>query len=100
VNDVPAFKKIAFGALYSRFSNKIYFRRPDREVLGRILKREVDAIDGKDEWINAALDLADEIHTTDPREVISLLLCGRDALLDGSFQQEYMYTALPPEYED
>jgi MoxR-like ATPase len=99
VNDVPTFKKIAFGALYSRFSNKIYFRRPDRELLGRILKREVDAIEGKDEWINPTLDLADEIHTTDPREVISLLLCGRDALLDGTFQKEYIYTSLPPEYE-
>jgi hypothetical protein len=67
--------------------------------LGRILKREVDAIEGKDEWINPTLDLADEIHTTDPREVISLLLCGRDALLDGTFQKEYIYTSLPPEYE-
>ena len=99
VNDVPTFKKIAFGALYSRFSNKIYFRRPDRQLLGLILKREVDAIEGKDDWINPTLDLADEINTTDPREVISLLLCGRDALLTGEFQKEYMYTALPPEYE-
>ena len=99
VNDVPTFKKIAFGALYSRFSNKVYFRRPDRELLGRILKREVDAIEGKDEWIIPTLDLAQEIMTTDPREVISLLLCGRDALLTGEFQKEYMYTALPPEYE-
>src|SRR5215472_12755770 len=100
VNDVPTFKKIAFGALYSRFSNKVYFRRPDRELLGRILKREVDAIDGKDEWIVPTLDLAEEIMTTDPREVISLLLCGRDALLTGEFQKEYLYTALPPEYEE
>lgn len=97
VNDVPTFKKIAFGALYSRFSNKIYFRRPTRELLGRILQREVDAIDGKNEWIEKALDLADEIRTTDPREVISLMLCGRDALLDGVFQQEYLWTSLPPE---
>lgn len=97
VNDVPTFKKIAFGALYSRFSNKIYFRRPTRELLGKILQREVDAIDGKNEWIEKALDLADEIRTTDPREVISLMLCGRDALLDGTFQKEYMWTSLPPE---
>jgi len=99
VNDVPTFKKIAFGALYSRFSNKVYFRRPDRDLLAKILEREVEAIDGNKEWINPTLDLADEIKTTDPREVISLLLCGRDALLDGTFQKEYLYTALPPEYE-
>ena len=97
VNDVPTFKKIAFGALYSRFSNKVYFRRPTRELLARILKREVDLIDGKDEWIDYTLDLADEIKTTDPREVISLMLCGRDALLTGDFQKEYRWTSEPEE---
>jgi energy-coupling factor transporter ATP-binding protein EcfA2 len=95
VNDVPTFEKLAFGALASRFSNKIYFQRPSRELLGRILEREVKAIKGNMEWINATLDLADEIDTTDPREVISLMLCGQDALLDGTFQQEYKWTSPP-----
>ena len=93
VNDVPTFKKIAFGALYSRFSNKIYFRRPTRELLGRILEREVSLINGNREWIIPTLDMADKIQTTDPREVISLMLCGRDALLTGEFQNEWEATS-------
>jgi len=96
VNDIPTFKKIAFGALYSRFANKIYFKRPKRDLLARILEREVDAIDGKMEWIEPTLDLADEIGTTDPREVISLMLCGRDGLLGTQeFQKEYRWTSEP-----
>lgn len=103
VNDVPTFKKIAFGALYSRFANRIYFRRPTRETLGLILQREVERIDGKTEWIEPTLDLAQKIGTTDPREVISLLLCGRDALIDGvdggpsTFEKEYFWTSEPEE---
>lgn len=102
VNDVPTFKKLAFGALYSRFSNRIYFHRPTRELLGRILEREVNLLrkDGKKEWIEPTLDLADKIKTTDPREVISLMLCGRDALLDGTFQREYEATSSPQDEED
>jgi ATPase family associated with various cellular activities (AAA) len=95
VNDVPTFEKLAFGALASRFSNKVYFRRPSRELLGRILEREVNAIDGNMNWIEPTLNLADEINTSDPREVISLMLCGRDALLDGTFQSEYKWTSAP-----
>jgi hypothetical protein len=93
VNDVPTFQKLAFGALASRFSNKIYFNRPNRELLGRILEREVKAIHGNMNWINPTLDLADEIDTTDPREIISLMLCGMDSLLDGTFQREYKATS-------
>jgi len=99
VNDVPTFEKLAFGALASRFSNKVYFRRPERELLGRILEREVKAIKGNPEWITLTLDLADEIGTSDPREVISLMLCGRDALLTGDFQREYRWTSAPTEQE-
>jgi MoxR-like ATPase len=95
-NDIPTLKRIASGALYSRFSNKIYFRRPTRELLGRILEREVNLLRerGNMAWIEPTLNLADKIKTTDPREVISLMLCGRDALLDGKFQQEYLATAV------
>jgi hypothetical protein len=99
VNDVPTFEKLAFGALASRFSNKVYFRRPDRELLGRILQREVKLINGNFDWIEKTLDLADEIGTSDPREVISLMLCGRDSLLDGTFQREYLWTSAPSDIE-
>jgi MoxR-like ATPase len=97
VNDVPTFQKLAFGALASRFANKIYFERPSRELLGRILEREVKACKGDMAWINPTLDLADEIDTTDPREVISLMLCGQEALLTGDFQREYRWTSPKPE---
>lgn len=93
VNDLPTFQKVAFGALASRFANKVYFHRPDRELLGRILEREVNAVNGKSEWINPTLDFAEQLKTTDPREVISLMLCGRDGLLDNTFQREMQWTS-------
>jgi hypothetical protein len=99
VNDLPTFQKIAFGALASRFSNKIFFDRPERELLGRILEREVKTLQGrkenaKIEWVIPTLDLAETLQTTDPREVINLMLCGRDSLLDGSFRREMEWTSL------
>lgn len=95
VNDLPTFKRVGFGALESRFSNKIFFQRPPRELLTRILEREVRRIDGNMEWINPALDFAEEIDTSDPREIIAITLCGRDDLLDGSYQADMRMTGSP-----
>lgn len=96
-NDENKLKGIASGALYSRFSNKIYFNRPTREVLGLILQREIDNIIKRGEhadskWIIPALDLGDVLGTNDPRELQNLMLCGRDGLLDGTFQKEMIAT--------
>jgi len=96
-NDEEKLKSIRSGALYSRFSNKIYFSRPTREVRAMILQREIDKIikrgeEASSKWIEPTLDLAETLDTTDPRELINLMLCGQDALLDGSFQREMIAT--------
>jgi len=100
-NNEEKLKAIASGALYSRFSNKIYFTRPNREVLGMILQREIDKLWKRGEtatsdWIEPTLDLGlDVLETTDPRELINLMMCGQDSLLDGSFQREMIATLRP-----
>lgn len=104
VNDETKFKAVASGALASRFSMPLYFTRPPREILWKILKREVDKIGGNIEWIDAALDFADELQTKsgdalyiDPRKLIAICLTGRDRLLlspedPRSFQGMYRRT--------
>ena len=62
-----------------------------------ILQREIDKIikrgeEASSKWIEPTLDLAETLDTTDPRELINLMLCGQDALLDGSFQREMIAT--------
>lgn len=92
VNDFPTFEKVAFGALASRFANQVFFQRPSRDLLGRILQREIALINGNMKWVAPALDYAEEIDTTDPREVIAIALCGRDDLLTGEYQKEMRAT--------
>lgn len=92
VNDVPTFKAVSFGALESRFSNKVHFQRPPREMLSRILAREIEKINGNMEWIKPTLDYAEEIGTSDPREIIAIGICGREALMDGSYQTDLRNT--------
>jgi MoxR-like ATPase len=108
VNDEAKFKSVASGALASRFSMPLYFRRPERDILWKILKREVDKIGGDIRWIDAALDFAEELQTKsgdtlyiDPRKLIAICLTGRDRLLlpdghDRSFQAMYRRTMPRP----
>lgn len=94
-NDEQLLKKAAAGALYSRFSaNKIYFHRPSRDILYRILEREVTAVGGDPEWINPTLDYAEAIGSTDPRELIGICLCGREKLLTGEYQEWLLETGI------
>lgn len=89
VNDVDKFKSMMDGALYSRFSNKIYCPRPERELLDRILQREIMNANGKVEWVKPALDYCVDVEKTyDPRRIISVCLCGRDDLLTGKYQAD------------
>lgn len=85
VNNLPLFKSIMSGALASRFAHHIYFPRPSRVILKKILAREIKVMNGKDEWIEPALDYADEEGSDDPRRVISLL-DGREKLVSGEYQ--------------
>lgn len=93
VNDLALFRKLQSGALASRFMNQIHFKRPSRETLALILTREVRKIDGDPAWIGPTLDFCDEHSIDDPRNVIAICLCGRDALLDGSYQKMLLETS-------
>lgn len=93
VNDEPTFQAKNFGALQSRFANKIYFKRPVRDMLERILHREVERVQGDERWIAPTLDYASEHDITDARTLIAVCLCGRERLLDGSYQQDLLNTS-------
>lgn len=95
VNDFELFGKLQAGALASRFSNKVFFARPPREISMRILRREIAKVDGDQEWAAPALDYCDSHGVVDVREMISICLCGADGLLDGSFQKMMDETGQP-----
>ncbi len=77
------------GALSSRFTKQIYVPRPDRNILKRILERDINQFGGKKSWIEKCLDLSDKLKINDPREVLSYLV-GGDRLLDGSYQADVL----------
>jgi hypothetical protein len=87
VNNYDKFKGMNAGALESRFANKLGFGRPTRDQLAMILTREVQKINGNADWIKPTLDYSEDHQITDPRQVISLCLCGRDGWLDGSYAE-------------
>ena len=87
VNNVDLFTRLKAGALASRFSQKIFFKRPSRDQLEMILQREIGKVDGDFAWIAPTLDYADEVDMTDPRAVISICMCGRDMLITGEYQE-------------
>lgn len=97
-NDVKLLKTVMSGALYSRFQNKIYCAPPDRDIMRQIMEREISEINGKTEWIEPALKFAvDKWAMDDPRDVITILSCGRDRLMNGSYQKDYEATMHPME---
>lgn len=87
VNDYELFKSLQAGALASRFANTIWFKRPSRDQLAMILRREVAKVNGDFAWIAPALDWSEKRNDTDPRSVTATCLCGREKLLDGTFQR-------------
>lgn len=87
VNNVELFRRIMSGALASRFTKPVFFQRPNRETLEMILQREITKLGGDYAWIAPALDYCEEIGEFDPRVVISIALCGREMLLDGTYQE-------------
>jgi len=86
VNNEEVFDNLASGALASRFSMPLTFRRPTREILWKILYREINKCDGDEAWIEPTLEYAEKIGLTDPRKMIAICLTGRERLLDGSWQ--------------
>lgn len=89
VNNTELFEKLQAGALASRFSQRIKFNRPSRELLARILKREIAKLgeQGDMDWIEPTLDYCEEKGINDPRRVTSICLCGREMLLTGEYQK-------------
>lgn len=96
-NNVQALQDMDSGAIYSRFGNRVYFPPPDRPVMEKILFREVGEIGGNPAWVEAALTFGyDRLKIRDCREIINILLCGRDRLLNGSYQKDFLLT-MPPQ---
>jgi energy-coupling factor transporter ATP-binding protein EcfA2 len=98
-NNVELLKQMDSGALYSRFANRIHCPEPDRDTLEKILNREVHDVDrGDAQWVEETLKFGyDTLGIGDPRELINMLLCGRDRLLDGTYQKDFSSTLSPEE---
>ena len=91
VNDVGRFNSLNAGALASRFSNKIWFKRPTRDVLEQILRREIDQVADRAPCMGqarAGLPPAGVRNATirDPRQVLAIGLEGGNDLLTHVFQ--------------
>jgi len=95
-NDVELLRKMDSGSVYSRFANRIHCPPPDRGTLEKILTREVCEINGNPVWVNETLAFAyDQLCIRDVREILNVLLCGRDRLLTGQYQEDYLATMSP-----
>lgn len=79
------------GPLSSRFSTKIEVARPDRQTMRKILMREIDLYGWEESWADAALEIARQLDTNDPREILRFL-DGEDRLLDGSYLEDILIT--------
>lgn len=95
VNDYELFSTVLSGALASRFAHHIYCDRPSEELLVRILDREIAKVGGKQEWIPPTIQWARLHKLSDPRGLIAVCLCGKDGLLDGSYQAMLERTRRP-----
>lgn len=83
------------GALWSRFSHRLYCQRPSIEVLRQILYDKVSEIrGGKKEWADAVIEFLvkhDDPSRPDPRYA-NALLDGGEMLLNGSYQKMILNT--------
>lgn len=90
VNNLHELTNMMSGALASRFQHKIYFPRPNREILEKILMREINKVKGSQAWIKPVLDYVLDIEkVNDPRRAISLL-DGRDKWLTNEYKNDLM----------
>jgi hypothetical protein len=105
VNNWSKFKKIASGALQSRFATPIKFGRPSPKVMRMILEREINKLiaaggQGNMGWIDPAINFCDEMGVKDPRRVIALCLNGKDRWFDGTFEEDCRATMMFEDEED
>lgn len=93
VNDKIAFDRMMGGrpgkpgALSSRFVKQLYVPRPDKDIMRRILQRDIEINGGNQAWVDAAIELSEEIKTNDPRMILGFL-DGQDRLLTGEYQKD------------
>ena len=66
VNNMALFNNMMYGALASRFPNKLYCPRPSLHIMEKILLREVKKVNGKEEWIAPTLEYCDVNKIDDP----------------------------------
>jgi energy-coupling factor transporter ATP-binding protein EcfA2 len=93
VNDIKLFRKVMSGALFSRFAHEIFCPRPDKATMQKILEREVAKVNGRLEWIEPTVKFCmDVLKINDPRKIVPICLCGRDKLLDGTYQLKVLNT--------
>ena len=95
VNDYELFNKMMYGALASRFPNKIYCPRPDEKILRKILTREINDVGGNLAWVDPAVKYATEEKINDPRIVTAIALQGGDDLLNGKYQKKLQSCKVP-----
>lgn len=98
INNYKLFRTALEGALSSRFSPPIYFPKASRETQSKVLIRDVKNLGGNLDWVEPALDLAEELEITDTRHILAICLAGKDRLLNGEFQKFMISTKLPKEY--
>jgi hypothetical protein len=90
VNNLDELTRMMSGALASRFQHKIYFPRPNRTILEKILMREIIKVNGSETWIGPILDYVLNIEkVNDPRRAISLL-DGREKWLTNEYKDDLM----------
>ena len=87
VNDWKLFSHMMSGALASRFGRPILCPAPDDIILRKVLDREITRVKGNKKWADETMKYVKSRKITDPRIVLQICLCGRDDLLDGSYQQ-------------
>lgn len=88
VNNKKAFKGLMSGALASRFAHQVFCPPADRDLLQKILEREVAKVRGNKAWIRATLDYCvEQRKIIDPRRILAICLCGKDDLLTGKYQK-------------
>lgn len=87
-NDLKRLDRMLAGALASRFQIKLHCPRPSRELLAKILAREVDKIGGSRSWVEPTLKFCyDQQGITDPRRIIPVCIAGGRLLMSGKYQE-------------
>jgi hypothetical protein len=88
VNNMEKFQKVMGGALASRFSNQIYTPAITEDGIKRAICGAIASINPDARWAEAAFTYCKQYEpNADIRRMSAIAACGRDRLLDGSYQR-------------